>query len=209
MKRLSILMISCFLIVACCPTDDIVTADIVMTGVNLENYSSSTFEKHPDGQIISYADLALVTISLESGFDEFQAPKRRILQSPDCDTSDPNYNLYDPVVDIRVYEENYGSSSNNPLEISELFYSVYLNKNPLRDAPEILTHGNEIDIEAFNNWFINYHDIIRRAQEPFRFFALKPKVPPVEPGSFTFRVEFTLASGNSYSNTSNIIEVSK
>jgi hypothetical protein len=183
-------------VAACCPVEDIVTVDVGMSSAFFRNYSSESFLEIEDEAALSYLDYAIVPITEASGFDDFEAPNRRAFQSPDCDTSDPDYNLFDPVVSIEIspnldYNSAYPAESN----MSNEFYSVFLNENPLRPALELIVHGNQIDIEAFNSHFLNYHDMIRRNQEPFEFYGLKPKISPDLPGVYTFQVVIKLSSG--------------
>ena len=94
--------------------------------------------------------------------------------------------------------------------MTDAFYSVFLNTNPLRPAPEILVHGESISIEAFNPYFINYHDIIEmRGQEPINQFGMKPKVAPAEAGNYSFSVTLHLLSGTTVQGNTQLVNITQ
>ena len=193
---------------ACCPTEDIITVDVVLANASFQNHSSATFEEVRSNTSVAYFDFTIVPLTEATGFNDFEAPNRRFLQSPDCDTSDPNYNVTDPISTIEIYpQQHYNDDFPAGSDMASVFFSVFLNKNPLRAEPELRVHGNEINIEAFNSSFLQYHDILRRNQEPFESYGLKTSVAPGNTGTFTFEVIIRLESGATISGITPPVEI--
>ena len=101
MRQIGLLSLLVFSM-ACCPVEDIVTLDVELKGSFFKNHSSSTFEEISELENVSHLDYTITTETVANGFNDFDPPNRRFLQSPDCDTSDPEYKLIDPVVSISI-----------------------------------------------------------------------------------------------------------
>ncbi len=196
MKRSFIIAILSLGFWACCPTEDIITVDVSLADALFKNYSSETFQPVQNTSGITYTAFTIVSVTSINGLEDFESPNRRFLQSPDCDTSDPEYNLEDPVVAIEIIpQQDYNNDFPAGSNMSSVFYSAYLVDNPMLPEPELRVHGNTIDVDAFNSYFINYHDVIRRQQQPIRDFGMKPTVAPSVGKDFSFEINIKLSSG--------------
>ncbi len=166
---------------SCCPNENPIDACFSLETFEAQNWSGGN---QTDAESVNNSNyLIVLNLTTTNGKEiEYFNERRGFLWPPDCSEPFLNVDLAPKVIDLQIFTEN-DLINGFPVgsDVTTLFSSLYIDKNPLLDEPEVFQF-NPDRVEDLNTLLVENTTVEQIANsEPFRYYGLKPTFQVNEP----------------------------